>query len=69
MTKGGETMEMKRFLHYLVVKGIVIALVSTGAIAEDKPSTSPKLSRLRNESSLLWLLKLSRTILMVLFIL
>jgi hypothetical protein len=40
MTKGGETMEMKRFLHYLVVKGIVIALVSTGAIAEDKLSST-----------------------------
>ena len=31
---------MKRFLHYLVVKGIVIALVSTGAIAEDKLSST-----------------------------
>ena len=33
-------MEMKRFLHYLMVKGIVIALVSTGAIAEDKLSST-----------------------------
>jgi hypothetical protein len=31
---------MKRFLHYLLVKGIVIALVSTGAIAEDNPSSA-----------------------------
>jgi hypothetical protein len=29
---------MKRVLRYLLVKGIVIALVSTGAIAEDNPS-------------------------------
>ena len=33
-------MEMKRFLHYLMVKGIVIVLVSTGAIAEDKLSSA-----------------------------
>jgi hypothetical protein len=33
-------MEMKRFFHYLMVKGIVIALVSTGAIAEDKLSST-----------------------------
>jgi Domain of unknown function (DUF4410) len=43
--------EMKRFLQYLLVKGIVIALVSTGAIAEDRlastndeavPTTAPR---------------------------
>jgi hypothetical protein len=33
-------MEMKRFLHYLMVTGIVIALVSTGAVAQDKPSST-----------------------------
>jgi hypothetical protein len=38
MTKGGETMEMKRFFHYLMVTGIVIALVSTGVIAQERPS-------------------------------
>jgi hypothetical protein len=32
---------MKRFLHYLLVKSIVIALVSTGAIAEDNLSSTP----------------------------
>lgn len=32
---------MKRFLHYLLVKVIVIALVSTGAIAEDNLSSTP----------------------------
>jgi hypothetical protein len=31
---------MKRFLHYLMVKSIVIALVSTGAIAEDQLSST-----------------------------
>ncbi len=30
-------MKMKRFLHYLMVTGIVTVLVSTGAIAQDKP--------------------------------
>jgi hypothetical protein len=40
ITKGGETMKMKRFLHYLMVTGIVTALVSTGAIAQDKPSST-----------------------------
>jgi hypothetical protein len=29
---------MKRFLQYLLVKGIVIALVSTGVIAQERPS-------------------------------
>ena len=33
-------MKMKRFLHYLMVTGIVTALVSTGAIAQDKPSSA-----------------------------
>jgi len=33
-------MEMKRFLHYLMVAGIVITLVSTGVIAEDRPSST-----------------------------
>jgi hypothetical protein len=40
ITKGGETMNMKRFLHYLMVTGIVIVLVGTGAIAQDKPSAT-----------------------------
>jgi hypothetical protein len=40
MTKGGETMKMKRFLHYLMVTGIVTAWMSTGAIAQDKPSST-----------------------------
>jgi hypothetical protein len=31
-------MKMKRFLHYLMVTGIVTALLSTGAIAQDTPS-------------------------------
>ena len=31
---------MKRFLQYLMVTGIVIVLVSTGAIAQDKPSST-----------------------------
>ncbi len=34
-------MSMKRFLHYLLVKGIVVALISTGAIAEEKASLGP----------------------------
>jgi hypothetical protein len=33
-------MKMKRFLQYLMVTGIVIVLVSTGAIAQDKPSST-----------------------------
>jgi hypothetical protein len=33
-------MKMKRFLDYLMVTGIVITLVSTGAIAEDRPSST-----------------------------
>ena len=33
-------MEMKRFFHYLMVTGVVIALVSTGAFAQDKPSSA-----------------------------
>ena len=34
-------MKMKRFLHYLMVTGIVTALVCTGAIAqEDKASAT-----------------------------
>ncbi len=32
-------MNMKRFLHYLMIKGIVVALISTGAIAQDKLSS------------------------------
>jgi hypothetical protein len=40
ISKGGETMEMKRFLNYLMVIGIVIVLVSTGVIAQDKPSST-----------------------------
>ncbi len=32
-------MKMKRFLQYLMVTGMVIALVSTGAIAQEKPSS------------------------------
>lgn len=36
---------MKRFLHYLMVTGIVIAWVGTGAIAQDKPSTSDEAVR------------------------
>jgi hypothetical protein len=40
ITEGGETMNMKRFLHYLMVTGIVIVLVGTGAIAQDKPSST-----------------------------
>jgi uncharacterized protein DUF4410 len=40
MTKGGEKMAMKRFLRYLMVTGIVIVLMSTGAIAEDNPSST-----------------------------
>jgi hypothetical protein len=31
-------MKMKRFLHYLMVTGIVTALVSAGAIAQDTPA-------------------------------
>jgi hypothetical protein len=40
-------MKMKRFLQYLMVTGIVIVLVSTGAIAQDKPSddTGPAAAR------------------------
>jgi hypothetical protein len=33
-------MKMKRFLLYLIVTGIVTALVSTGAIAQDKPAST-----------------------------
>lgn len=33
-------MKMKRFLQYLMVKGVVIVLVGTGAIAQDKPSST-----------------------------
>jgi hypothetical protein len=33
-------MKMKRFLQYLMVTGIVTALVSTGAIAQEKPSSA-----------------------------
>jgi hypothetical protein len=33
-------MEMKRFLQYLMVKGVVIVLVGTGAIAQEKPSSA-----------------------------
>ncbi len=33
-------MKMKRFLQYLMVTGIVTLLVSTGAIAQDKPSSA-----------------------------
>jgi len=33
-------MKMKRFLQYLMVTGIVIVWVSTGAIAEDTPSSA-----------------------------
>jgi len=33
-------MEMKRFLKYLMVTGIVIVLMSIGAVAEDKPSST-----------------------------
>ena len=33
-------MEMKRFVNYLMVAGIVITLVSTGAIAQDRPSST-----------------------------
>jgi hypothetical protein len=34
-------MKMKRFLHYFMVTGIITALVSTAAIAQDKPSSTP----------------------------
>ena len=34
-------MKMKRFLHYLMVTGILTALVGTGAIAQDKLSSVP----------------------------
>jgi len=62
---------MKRFLHYLVVKGIVIALVSTGAIAEDRlSSTTDELPLLQYRGKRpLRRLQLSRTILIILFIL
>ncbi len=33
-------MKMKRFLYYLMVAGVVTALVSTGAVAQDKPSST-----------------------------
>lgn len=33
-------MKMKRFLHYLMVTGIVAALVSAGVFAQDKPSST-----------------------------
>jgi hypothetical protein len=33
-------MEMKRVLHYLMVTGIVIALASTGVIAQENPSST-----------------------------
>ena len=33
-------MKMKRFLQYLMVTGIITVLVSTGAIAQDKPSST-----------------------------
>ena len=33
-------MKMKRFLQYLMVTGIVIVLMGTGAIAEEKPSST-----------------------------
>jgi hypothetical protein len=33
-------MKMKRFLHYFMVTGIVIIWVSTGAMAQDKPSST-----------------------------
>ncbi len=33
-------MKMKQFLHYLMVAGIVAVLVSTGAIAQDKPASA-----------------------------
>jgi len=40
MTKGGEMMKVKRFLQLLMVTGMVTVLVSTGAIAQDKPSSA-----------------------------
>jgi Domain of unknown function (DUF4410) len=41
ITKGGETMKMKRFLQYLMVTGIVTALAGVGAIAQESNDTGP----------------------------
>jgi hypothetical protein len=40
IAKGGETMKVNRLLRYLMVRCMVIALVSTGAIAQDNPSSA-----------------------------
>jgi hypothetical protein len=33
-------MKMKRFAHYFIVMGVVVALASTGAISQEKPSST-----------------------------
>jgi len=37
---GGKMMKMKRFVHCLMVAGLAIALTGTGAMAEDKPTST-----------------------------